>query len=329
MAWYDESDTMGFNNPQDYANPNAMQSQPQSQGNWWDMGSYGIDPWSVATGWKDIFQYGFGKQNPYEAAQYKQEQQSKPQPFLTAEDVKSRKEANNALLAAQKEKTRLDKLATDEKVFLDPDKQAELAWLRQQNETQLAWAKEKLSQEMAFEREKMAMSSGSSANELAWLKEKFNREEGINPYEQASIDFQNKQLAWQQENAKAQAEAEKQSRLSQLRANPYSWLQYASEAGETPAVQPWMLPLMPQQYMSNAAGSALPGWTGNVDQPLSGLPELTRPGAQYFARMNPSSQKQYSGYETARTGATAEDIAWRRGTSAPPSGYNPQLSWAR
>ncbi len=147
--------------------------------------------------------------------------------------------------------------------------------------------------------------------------------EPISPYEQAELDqraqLQGALIEWQRQQQQMQLEAEKQARLAQLRANPASWLEYASLAGETPAIQPWMLPLMPQQYQGAQAGQALPGWTPSGS--LSGLPELTTPSMQYQARIGPTSQQQYGGYQQARTAATPEETQWRNWmTTAPPSG---------
>ncbi len=132
-----------------------------------------------------------------------------------------------------------------------------------------------------------------------------------------------------------QAEAQRQTQLAGLRANPASWLEYASLAGETPAIQPWMLPLMPQQYQELQAGAAIPGWPGTQTgsqegaTPLGGLPQLTTPSSQLLSRMSPASRQQFSGYRQARTGAPAEDINWRMWSQAPPGGRWPGLSYAR
>lgn len=128
-------------------------------------------------------------------------------------------------------------------------------------------------------------------------------------------ELQRERDLWMQEQEKARLEAERQARLAQLRANPASWLEYASFAGETPVIQPWMLPLMPKGY---AIGQELPGWT--PEDSLSGLLELTMPSSQYMSRLTPSAREQYYGYQKARTGAMPEDIQWRFWSQAPPSG---------
>jgi hypothetical protein len=150
---------------------------------------------------------------------------------------------------------------------------------------------------------------------------------GQNPaYDQAANDRQQKQFElsqqqfqWEQEQAKLQAEQQKQQYLANLRANPKSWLEYAAAAGETPAIQPWMLPLNPGQQ-GWSVGAALPGWSGDNKKSMSDLSALTTPSAQYMNSIAPSARQQYQGYEQARTGATPEDTQWRMWAYAPPSG---------
>jgi len=130
---------------------------------------------------------------------------------------------------------------------------------------------------------------------------------------------QQQMIEWYREQQQAALGLQQQQMLASLRAQPASWLEYASLAGETPAIQPWMLPLMPQEYASLQAGAPLPGWQAGGES-LAGLPELTRPSAQYLARMSPSAREQYAGYRQARTGMTPADIGWRQWTAAPPTG---------
>lgn len=191
---------------------------------------------------------------------------------------------------------------------------------------------------------------------LAQQQRQFEATEGINPYEQAMLDYQQKQFAeqqrqfdlqqqylqqqlqqqaqqqqqmldWYREQQQAELEAERQQQLANLRANPASWLEYASLAGETPAVQPWMVPLSPKDY-NLQAGQELPGWNPEGES-LSGLPELKTPSAQYVARIAPSARAQYGGYEQARTGATPEDVSWLLGSKVAPPGGNSGLKWIR
>ncbi len=190
-------------------------------------------------------------------------------------------------------------------------------------------------------------------------------------------------ISWYREQASMQAAQEKQSQLASLLANPMSWIQYNALAETNPAVQPWMQPLMSQQYSGLQAGQAIPGWkepaiprmnksewgaqSGNeqysdaygtndlshydrellekykqqdyekylsqlaASQPQPtprNMPSLTSPSAQYWARMSPTSQSQYLGYQSAQTGAPAETEQWRLQSQAPPSGRK-ALSWTR
>lgn len=98
-----------------------------------------------------------------------------------------------------------------------------------------------------------------------------------------------------------------------------SWLQYASYTGETPAIQPWMQPLM-----GGTAGEAIPGIT---PESMAGMPALTQPSAQLWGRMGPTAQAQFAGYRQARTGVRPEETAFRMGAGAPPAGRAPSLRW--
>ena len=143
------------------------------------------------------------------------------------------------------------------------------------------------------------------------------------------MEQQAQQQAWQQEEAQRQYGA-------QLAAQPASYLQYAAYTGQQPAIQPWMLPLMPQQYQQLGAGQAIPGWqapqAGQMDgfaQGMAGLPQLTRPSRQYQARMGPTALAQYGGYQQARTGARPEETSFRLWSAAPPSGQYQGLRYTR
>ena len=154
--------------------------------------------------------------------------------------------------------------------------------------------------------------------------------------EQATIRGQEaqQQFGLQQQQAQQEAEfmqwqqgeVERQQR-AQLAAQPASWLQYAAYTGEQPAIQPWMIPLMGQQYAGTVAGAPLPGWEGGTD--LSQLPELTRPSRQFQARMGPTALAQYQGYQQARTGIRPEETQFRLWAGAPPGGQSQGLSFTR
>jgi hypothetical protein len=86
---------------------------------------------------------------------------------------------------------------------------------------------------------------------------------------QQQFDYQKQQDAADQAYRQQQVQIEKDKSLAQLRANPASWLQYSLEAGQTPVVQPWMLPLSPQEY-GLKAGMAIPGWQG-LSKPMDAV----------------------------------------------------------
>ncbi len=133
----------------------------------------------------------------------------------------------------------------------------------------------------------------------------------ISPFQQGQLDLQQQQM--QQE-----VEMRRQQEMARLAANPMSWLQFASFTGEAPLVQPWMVPLGAQQQ-GLQVGQELPGFGGQGES-FSGLPELTTPSAQLQARWGPTAQRQWLGFQQARTGATPEESSFRRRAGAPPGG---------
>jgi hypothetical protein len=175
-------------------------------------------------------------------------------------------------------------------------------------EQQFQWEQEQAGQLTPWQQEQLdlAYDQLEQANEMT-------------EYQAEQLRLQEEYQNWQQ------TEAERQYK-SQLAAQPVSWLQYAAYTGEQPAIQPWMTPLMPEQYGYTSAGEPIPGWSA---ESMTEMPELTRPSAQYQARMGPTALQQMYGYEQARTGATPEEQAWRLWQTAPPSGQASQLSWAR
>lgn len=135
--------------------------------------------------------------------------------------------------------------------------------------------------------------------------------------------------------------------------HPSSWLQAGNQV-----VQPWMMGLLPQDS-GLKVGDPIPGITGGnystanatpktwnestkqwEEGPttayatynpydFSKMPVLTRPSAQYFARMPYEGQQGYYGYQQAKTGQTAEGVAKSMWQTAPPSGKNKPLKWLR
>ncbi|KKL69381.1 hypothetical protein LCGC14_2115540, partial [marine sediment metagenome] len=140
-------------------------------------------------------------------------------------------------------------------------------------------------------------------------------------FREQQFGFQREQLEAEQLFREQQLTGQREERLAQLAAQPISWLQHAALSGQTPVVQPWMIPLMrPGQNLQ--VGQPIPGFQpalpgGAVEQggfipgtatpsPLgtqfANLPELRRPSAQLFARMGPTAQQQFLGFRQARTG---------------------------
>lgn len=157
------------------------------------------------------------------------------------------------------------------------------------------------------------------------------------PYQEVPAG-QEEQLALQRELAylpygrmtafqEQQVELERQRYGAQLAAQPKSWLEYSAYMGETPAVQQWMKPLMPQAYEQVGVGQPIPGYQGT--EGMAGMPRLTTPSRQYQARIGPTSMEQLYGYEQARTGAPPAETEYRLWSAAPPSGRFGGLQYER
>jgi hypothetical protein len=131
--------------------------------------------------------------------------------------------------------------------------------------------------------------------------------------QQAQLAAQQAQIAAEQAWRTQQIENDKQQRLATLAAQPKSWLEYAALSNQAPVVQPWMLPLMPQEYMQQA-GSPIQGWTA---QNMKGMPDLINPSAQYMARLSPSMKEQY---QQADQGMSAQDTQWAMWNQGPSGG---------
>ena len=186
---------------------------------------------------------------------------------------------------------------------------AETAFEREQWQAQQAY------QQQQFEEAKRMEYANIQREQEQWQAQQ--------AYQQQQFGLQEQQFAWEQEETQRRHEA-------QLMAQPASWLQYASYTGQEPVVQPWMQPLMPQQYGMGAGaqqtGQPIPGWT---PQSGAGMPELTRPSRQYQARVGPTAMAQYGGYRQARTGIRPEEEQWRLWSQAPPGGSHAGLRRTR
>lgn len=98
--------------------------------------------------------------------------------------------------------------------------------------------------------------SGFGRQEPATWEQTWQQEQEFEAAQQTEL------IDWYREQQTTQLGAEKQQRLAQLAAQPMSWLQYAAESGTTPVIQPWMLPLMSEQYSQFGVGQPIPGYQG-------------------------------------------------------------------
>lgn len=197
---------------------------------------------------------------------------------------------------------------------------------------QLKISQEQLELTKAAENRRLLEMIGGKRWEMATEAARKAEAEADEAYRRAVLEQNERQhaemLAWNREQEAGRLAAEKEQRLATLRANPTSWLEYASLAGQQPAIQPWMLPLMPQQYAGTVAGAPIPGWSAGAPT-MAELPELTTPSRQYQARMGPTGVAQYQGYQQARTGMLPSETEWRLWSQAPPGGTNTRLRWQR
>ncbi len=162
-------------------------------------------------------------------------------------------------------------------------------------------------------------------NQLSLLKQKFENEMALAQankqddtwYKQQLLTIQREENAQNQARWQAELAAQEKEQLAQLSAQPRSWLEYAALANQPPVVQPWMLPLMPQEYNMTPVGQQIPGW-GQSN--MQNMPSLINPSAQLWARMGPTAQQQYQGYQQAQQGATPEETQFRLWAMGPPEG---------
>ncbi len=165
----------------------------------------------------------------------------------------------------------------------------------------------------------------------------FQEGEATRLFREQQFGFQEETRRLEQEQFQLQLTADREERLAQLAAQPISWLQHAALSGQTPVVQPWMIPLMrPGQNLQ--VGQPIPGFQpglpgGAIEQggflpgtatpapvgsTFANLPELRRPSAQLFARMGPTAQQQFLGFRQARTGIPPQETLFRQRQSGPP-----------
>lgn len=189
----------------------------------------------------------------------------------------------------------------------------------------------------------------SASFTYVWVPDPFT---GMSDADKAAIELTQQQFEWdskmdmlryeqQQEATLWQRQQAEREYAAGLAAEPISWLQHAAYTGQQAVVQPWMKPLMPEQYGELGVGAPIPGFpqlgtpgpTGggwpSREQTMTGMPGLTTPSRQYQARMGPTSLQQYLGYQQAQTGARPEETQWRLWSQAPPTGQYTGLTRAR
>ena len=81
----------------------------------------------------------------------------------------------------------------------------------------------------------------------------------MSPADERDFSLRQQQFQWQQQQAQMQMEADRQSRLANLRANPASWIEYNLQSGQQPTVQSWMPGLLPQGS-GLKVGDVIPGF---------------------------------------------------------------------
>ena len=172
---------------------------------------------------------------------------------------------------------------------------------------------------------------------IATQQRLFQEGEATRLFREQQFGFQEETRRLEQEQFQLQLTADREERLAQLAAQPISWLQHAALSGQTPVVQPWMIPLMrPGQNLQ--VGQPIPGFqpglpggaiqqggflpgtatAAPVGSTFANLPELRRPSAQLFARMGPTAQQQFLGFRQARTGIPPQETLFRQRQSGPP-----------
>ena len=184
-------------------------------------------------------------------------------------------------------------------------------------QTQLEWQQQQVEWEMKNQKEQWQFQQQQQQARLQAEERQWEQQ----------LQFQEQQFSWQQEQAQIEQETQQRNYLAGLAAKPRSWLEYSAAAEETPAIQPWMLPLQSGDYEQQwTAGQAIPGYSA---ESMESMPELTTPSAQLYSRMGPTAQQQFLGYRQARTGIRPEEQEFRLWGSAPPAGRQGGLRYGR
>jgi len=132
----------------------------------------------------------------------------------------------------------------------------------------------------------------------------------------AQTAYQQQQIALQQQ----QLAQDKQATMAQMLAQPASWLEYSLYSGQPAVVQPWMLPLMPEQY-GLSAGQTIPGWQGIPTTGTTTTP-YTIPGYTPGATTTPSTVTPSAVAPTTTVTPTTTST-----TGRTPTTQNPNLQY--
>ncbi len=208
------------------------------------------------------------------------------------------------LTPAEKERFRLQEEAAAAEEARWRGQMEQQEWQREQAEATRAWQEQQAGQAGAQWQQQFEQAQMQSQRQYEMQQQQWGE-----------------QMQWSQQQAQMQQEEAERRERARLMANPMSWLQYASYAGETPIQQPWMQGLMAGQY---EAGAPISGYTPESG---AGMQALTTPSAQLWGRMGPTAQAGFAGYRQARTGARPEETAFRMQAGAPPGGRAPSLRW--
>lgn len=134
--------------------------------------------------------------------------------------------------------------------------QQEFEWEQQQAGVLDPWQKEQL--QLAYDQLNAEQNELNKQFQLAEQQQQYQQ-----AYGQESLELQQQGLQFQQEQAAMQAEQEYMRHLTHLAAQPISWLDYSMNANVTPLVQPFMMPLMSQEYQGlggTQIGAPIPNW---------------------------------------------------------------------
>ncbi len=174
------------------------------------------------------------------------------------------------------------------------------------DKAQLDYNKAKDEADRAYQAMKDANEQDYQQAQLAYQKARDEADRAL-----AALNAQ-QNLAWQKELAGKQFETDKQQRLAQLAAQPLNWLQYNAEAGTTPAIQPWMLPLQPGQY-------GFPGRLEVSPQRITDIQSWIGKGGEYNPAYDINQDKSINMGDI--TALNKQGIPWQAGQPIP--GYTP------